>query len=209
MSDNDTDDRDDATLDFYAGLGEVYTDGAPAGPNQFLASFLDRLSPNSRILELGCGSGRDSVAMIAAGHDVDPTDGTPEIAAATTKRLGRPVRVLRFGDLEEASSYDAVWASACLLHVPRSALPGVLRRVFEALKPGGLHFASYKAGGVEGRDHFGRYFNYLSAEDATAAYSASAPWSILSITDYQGGGYDGREVPWIAVVAQRRPRSMP
>jgi hypothetical protein len=147
--------------------------------------------------------------MIAAGHDVDPTDGTPEIAAAAAKRLGKPVRVLRFVDLDDVASYDAVWASASLLHVPRTALPGVLKRVFDALKPGGLHFASYKVGDEEGRDRFGRYFNYLSAEDATVAYSTSAPWNIVSITDYQGGGFDGRQVPWIAVVAQRPPSPMP
>jgi hypothetical protein len=80
--------------------------------------------------------------------------------------------------------------------------------VFEALKPGGFHFANYEASRVEGRDRFGCYFNYLSAENAIAAYSASAPWNILSIEDCEGGGYDGRRLPWIAVIAQR-PTAMP
>ena len=54
-----------------------------------------------------------------------------------------------------------------------SSLPQILALVFEALKPGGLHFASYKGGGAEGRDRYGRYFNYLSQEDVTEAYRRS------------------------------------
>jgi SAM-dependent methyltransferase len=143
---------------------------APRGASRFLAAFLDMLPANSRILE----GGRDTEAMMAAGFDVDPTDGTPEIAQQAEWRLGRRVRVMRFDELDEDGTYDAVWASASLLHVPRTALPRVLKRIFEALKPGGLHFASYKAGGTEGRDSYGRYFNYLSPEDAADAYGRSA-----------------------------------
>ncbi len=195
--------RDAATLDFYSRSAETYVASGPGGASRFLATFLGMLRPNSRILELGCGGGRDAEAMIAAGFDVEPTDGTPEIAAEAAKRLGRPVRVMRFDELEMSAAYDAVWASASLLHVPRGALPDVLGRVFAALKPGGLHFASYKAGGAEGRDGFGRYFNYLSPGDAAQAYALSAPWRIESITEYQGGGYDGRLGPWVAIIAQR------
>jgi SAM-dependent methyltransferase len=196
--------RDGPTLEFYSRSGAAYTAAAPARANRFLATFLDMLRPHSRILELGCGGGRDAEAMIAAGHDVDPTDGSAEIASEAARRLGRQVRVMRFDELAETAAYDAVWASACLLHVPRDALPSVLRRVHEALKPGGLHFASYKAGDAEGRDRFGRYYNYLSADAASTAYAAAAPWDIRSITEYEGGSYDGSRVPWIAVVAQRQ-----
>jgi SAM-dependent methyltransferase len=195
--------RDAATLDFYSRSADTYVASGPRGASRFLSTFLAMLRPNSRILELGCGGGRDAEAMFAAGFDVEPTDGTPEIAAEAAKRLGRQVRVMRFDELEVSAAYDAVWASASLLHVPRDALPDVLRRVFAALKPGGLHFASYKAGGAEGRDGFGRYFNYLSPADVARVYALSAPWSIESITEYQGGGYDGRPGPWVAIIARR------
>ena len=70
------------------------------------------------------------------------------MAAKAEARLGRPVKVMRFDELSEVETYDAVWANASLLHVPRGALGDVLALVFAALKPNGLHFASYKAGGV-------------------------------------------------------------
>ena len=58
------------------------------------------------------------------------------------------------------AAYDGVWASACLLHVPRDELAGVLARIHRALKPEGLFYASYKVGHGDGRDSFGRYYNY-------------------------------------------------
>lgn len=141
--------------------------------------------------------------MIAAGFEVDPTDGTPEIASKAEQRLGRTVRVMRFGELEAVAAYDAIWANASLLHVPRESLAEVLARLFRALKPGGLHFASFKAGGSEGRDSHGRYFNYLSRAELVSAYQRSASWHVLSIVEYVGGGYEGGRGPWVAITVRR------
>jgi hypothetical protein len=78
------------------------------------------------------------------------------IARKAEERLGRRVRMMRFDELDALEVYDAIWASASLLHVPRSSLPQILALIFKALKPGGLHFASYKGGDAEGRDRYGR-----------------------------------------------------
>jgi SAM-dependent methyltransferase len=194
---------DQSTLRFYADTAETYTASGPGGASRWLGTFLEKLRPGVKILELGCGGGRDAEAMLAAGFDVDPTDGTPEIARLAEERLGRKVRVMRFGELEAVAAYDAVWANASLLHVPRNSLPEVLGRVFTALKPGGLHFASYKGGGSEGRDGHGRYFNYLSRTELLDAYGRSAPWEVESVVEYVGGGYEGTQGPWVAITARR------
>ncbi len=141
--------------------------------------------------------------MLAAGFDVDPTDGTPEIAHAAARRLGRPVRVLRFDDLDANEAYDAVWANASLLHVPRAGLRDVLARLHAALRPGGLHLATYKGGGTEGRDVLGRYYNYLDAGQLREAYAAAAPWAAIEASSYVDIGYDGSSGPWVAVLARR------
>lgn len=142
--------------------------------------------------------------MMARGFAVDPTDGVAEIAAKAEAQLGRLARVMRFGDLDAAARYDAVWASASLLHVPRRDLPGVIARIHRALKPGGLHFASYKSGEAEGRDRFGRYFNHLAGVELESIYREAAVWDLLDITEGVGGGYDGAQGPW-AQITVRRP----
>ena len=166
--------------------------------------FLKRLPQGARILDLGCGGGRDSADMIRQGFRVEPTDGVPAMADKAAQHLGRPVSVLRFDQLEAREIYDAVWANASLLHVPRPALPDVLARIWRALKPEGWHFASFKTGTAEGRDRFDRYFNYPSVEHLRAAYEEAGPWSVREATAYEGGGYDGRKGPWAAMVYRKR-----
>lgn len=201
MSQSDTTDFD--TLDYYQTVAPSYRGSGAGGINRFLDEFLTRLSPGTRILDLGCGGGRDSAEMMRRGFDVLPCDGSAAIAGATAIRLGCKVHVLRFDELEFHQEFDAVWASASLLHVPRAALPDVLARVHRALRPGGLHLATYKAEGAAGRDSVGRYFNHLSAQDARAAYRDPASWQDLQVESYTGGGYEnGAQGPWIKVTAR-------
>jgi SAM-dependent methyltransferase len=196
---------DPATLDFYAAEAPVYTASGRDGIARHLPAFLERLKPGARILELGCGGGIDAAHMLAAGFDVDATDGTAEIADQAAQRLGRPVRIMRFDELQSVADYDAAVASASLLHVPRAALPDIIQRIWMALKPGGWHVASYKGGGTEGRDHFGRYFNYLHANELDALYREAAAWAAIDIVSGMGGGYDGVQGPWHIVTVQKQP----
>ena len=198
--------HDLATLGCYAERARVYAETARDGPSQRLNAFLKRLCPAARILELGCGDGRDSEAMLTLGCDVEPTDGVASMARQAEARLGRPVRVMRvrrFDELDSTGAYDGVWANASLLHVPRLAFPSVVARIYRALKPGGVHAASYKAGEAEGRDGLGRYFNYFSAEALMAAYRAAADWEFLSVESHVGGDYEGGSRPWITITVRR------
>lgn len=198
--------HDPKTLDFYATEAPRYHARNVAPINCELPGFLARLAPGASILELGCGGGRDAAYMEAAGFVVDPTDGVLEMAALATVRLGRPIRVMRFDELDTIEAYDAVYASYSLLHVPRAALIDVLRRIHVALKPGGWHMATYKSGGQEGRDVYDRYFNYLAREEARDLYAAAGDWLALEFTEGEGEGYDGRVSPWVTVTGQRSPR---
>ena len=194
---------DEATLRFYAEQAQTYVVAARDGPSRLLDWLPNLLQPGAHILELGCGDGRDSQAMLTLGFRVDSTDGVEAMARQAEARLGRPVRVMRFDQLDDRGVYDGVWANASLLHVPGPALPDILSRIFLALKPGGVHVATYKAGEAEGRDSLGRYFNYPSAEVLEAAYRRSADWEALSIQSYAGGDYLGGQRPWLAVTARR------
>jgi SAM-dependent methyltransferase len=194
---------DAATLAFYSAEAPVYTASGPQGASRHLAAFLDRLKPESHILELGCGGGRDAEEMIGRGFTVEATDGTPEIARLAEERLHQPVRVMRFDQLNEDGNYDAVWAHASLLHVPRAKLPMVLKLVYRALRPGGLHYASFKTGATDGRDRFGRYFNYPEQPQLIDLYRQSAPWEILGTEAFVGGGYGRSEGPWLAITVQK------
>lgn len=195
---------DPETLKFYATSAEEYIFGRPEGASRHLSPFLDLLAPGARILELGCGGGADAAAMIAAGFDVDPTDGVAEIAAIAAQRLGQEVRVLRFDDLKVEDAYDAVWANASIHHVPRSELTDILKRIHRALKPGGYHFANFKSGKPDGRDARNRLYSYLSLEDMRALYTDAADWQIVEAIEYQGGArYETEDAPWVRMTVTK------
>ncbi|MGC1468661.1 MAG: class I SAM-dependent methyltransferase [Sphingorhabdus sp.] len=194
---------DPETLRFYQEEAPVYTASGTGGAARHLPDFLTRLNKGAKILELGCGGGIDAAYMIAQGFEVTPTDGTPAIATLAEKRIGQTVSVMRFDQLDAVEEFDAVVASASLLHAPRTELPSILRLIWDSLKPGGWHIATYKGGGVEGRDGFGRYFNYLNRIQLLDYYLAAAKWTDIDIVEGMGGGYDGKQGPWLRIVARK------
>jgi SAM-dependent methyltransferase len=170
---------DEETLDFYRRNAEAYAGWAKA-PSTRMTDFLALLPPGGSILELGCGAGNHSAKMLEAGFAVRPTDGSPEMAVVASRRLGRPVETMLFDELDEHETYDGVWASACLLHVPKDELEAILGRIHRALKPEGVFYASFKIGEGDGRDSLGRYYNYSSAEWLQATYAAAGEWSSVA-----------------------------
>jgi len=192
---------DDETLRFYAENAAAYAERASKRPSPQLAAFLDLLSPGACILELGTGGGQDARFMLDRGFDVRPTDGSAELAVEAEKLLGRPVRVMLFDALNDEAAFDGVYANASLLHAKRAALTGILSRIHRALAPGGRFWATYKAGDAEGRDSFGRYYNYLDAESLRRHYSNAATWQSLEITAWDGSGYDKLPTKWLGVIA--------
>jgi SAM-dependent methyltransferase len=194
---------DEATLQFYRSNAEAYAGRTFTSRQARLMAFLARLSPGASILELGCGAGGDTAEMLARGFDVCPTDGSPEMADVASKHLGRMVETLLFHDLDEVETYDAVWANACLLHVPRPELADVLARIWRALKPAGVFYASYKEGDGDGRDTLDRYYNYPSPDWLRATYAEAANWNSLSIESGEVIGFDDKMASMLFVVARK------
>jgi SAM-dependent methyltransferase len=195
---------DKATLRFYRENAQAYAEREITKHTR-LFRFLALLPPGATILELGCGAGADSAQMLAAGFDVHPTDGSPELAAVASRRLGRPVETLLFHELDKVEAYDGVWANACLLHVPRPELASVLALIWRALKPGGQFYASFKAGEADGRDTLNRYYNYPSPDWLRATYAEAGRWSSLSIETGEVRGFDNAQAAMLFVVAQKSP----
>jgi SAM-dependent methyltransferase len=195
---------DEETLQFYRGNAEAYAGREITSRQARLTAFLAQLPPGATILELGCGAGGDTAEMLARGFDVRPTDGSPEMAAVASKHLGRTVETLLFHDLDEVDAYDAVWANACLLHVPRAELADVLARIWRALKAEGVFYASYKEGDGDGRDTLDRYYNYPSPDWLRATYADAGEWSSLTMETGEVIGFDDKMASMLFVVAKKK-----
>nr|WP_249158313.1 class I SAM-dependent methyltransferase [Bradyrhizobium jicamae] len=189
-------------MQFYRRNAEAYAGWAKA-PSARLRGFLNLLPPGGAILELGCGAGNHLAVMLEAGFVVRATDGSPEMAAVASRRTGHAVETMRFDELNEHEIYDGVWASACLLHVPRDELGGILTRIHRALKPAGLFYASYKIGHDDGRDSLGRYYNYPSPDWLQATYTASGAWTQVSSDTSEIKSFDEAPATMLHVVVRK------
>ncbi|MCO4317733.1 class I SAM-dependent methyltransferase [Phyllobacterium sp. 21LDTY02-6] len=190
------------TIEFYnSNAAEYAADWNTHNPRLF--SFLNRCKPGGRILELGTGGGVDAQAILNAGFHLDATDGSAELAAIASARIGQPVRTMVFNELCAIEEYDGVYACASLTHAPRNELGPVIQKIYSALVDGGIVWASFKTGTAEGLDGLGRYYNYLSVADLMKCWHDNAPWTSLDIECWTGGAYDQRPTEWAAITAVR------
>jgi SAM-dependent methyltransferase len=112
------------------------------------AAFLRRMQQDNctRMLEIGAGTGQDSLFFARHGLDVVATDMSPAMVAKCQEK-GLDAQVMDFSQLSfPTQSFDAVHAMNCLLHVPNAELPAVLASIARVLRPGGLFFLGVYGG---------------------------------------------------------------
>jgi len=144
----------DPTIDYYNKNSAVYAaDTQRVNFNETREHFTAKLKPGAFILDFGCGAGRDSRAFMEQGFRVEATDGSGELCKIAAAYAAIPVRQLLFQNLDEHEKYDAIWACASILHLPRYDLLDVFRQMAKALKPSGLIYTSFKYGTFEGDRH--------------------------------------------------------
>lgn len=149
-----------STAIFYEENAQAYCEETQAfNVEELYQAFLKHFPQGGHILDLGCGSGRDSKAFINEGYTVTAVDGSAQIAQCAEAYIGQPVVVSTFQELSYSNIFDGVWASASLLHCPRVQIQDVLTRIARALKRNGVAYMSFKCGEGETKDQRGRYFN--------------------------------------------------
>ena len=131
----------------------------------FYTPFLRYLSEQALILDLGCGSGRDTLAFKKKGYQVEAIDYSAELVKKARELTNIEVRQQSFYDLAENNKYDGIWACASLLHCERDRLTEVLGLIFKALKLNGVCYMSFKYGNTD-REIEGRSFTDLNEQQA-------------------------------------------
>ncbi|SES05969.1 class I SAM-dependent methyltransferase [Lachnobacterium bovis] len=118
--------------------------------------FLKQLK-GSKILDFGCGSGRDTKYFLNLGFDVSAIDGSLELCKNASKYTGIKVKHMYFQELNVDDEYDGIWACSSILHLNRDNLKDVFQKMHKALKKDGIIYTSFKYGNFEGERN-GRYF---------------------------------------------------
>ena len=199
----------DDTLTYYEKKFENFiSETIDADTEPLRKRFLSNIPDGGTILDLGCGSGRDTRAFLNAGYRVSAIDGSAEICHAASKYTGIDVKCMDFFDLSNKEEYDGIWACASVLHVEKKKIPGLLRILYKALNQGGVLYLSFKYGDHNGfRD--GRHFTDLDErsfrELLEQAYSDGPDQEDFRIIDeWQSEDVRrGKIVQWLNVILRK------
>ena len=192
----------DRTLQYYNRSAEDFWAGTrDHDVSQNIHALLQSIegNPPFRILDLGCGPGRDLKVMTGLGHVATGLEGASRLAEMARAHSGCEVwqqDVLKL-DLP-AQGFDGVFANATLFHVPGQELPRVLRELHATLKPRGVLFASNPRGDNEEGWNRGRYGAYHDL-DGWRRYLSAAGFTELAHY-YRPAGRPRDQQPWLATV---------
>lgn len=156
--------QENKTLEYYNKNAEAFVEGTVAVDfEQTQLRFISKMKAGDYILDFGCGSGRDTKYFLEKGFKVDAVDGSEELCKKASKITGIEVRQMLFQELNEVSKYNGIWACSSILHLPKSELKVVLRKMLIALKDHGVIYTSFKYGDFEGMRN-GRHFTDFTLE---------------------------------------------
>ncbi len=152
------------SVEFYnKNAEEFYKGTVEADMSETYKKFQEYLKKDFHILDLGCGSGRDSRYFIDNGYRVTSADYSEEMVKRASELTKQQVLHLDMTEMDFKGEFDAIWACASVLHIPMKMIPKVLTNCHIALKDNGILYLSFKYG--EGEiQRKGRHFSNFTED---------------------------------------------
>ena len=189
------------SIDYYERYAASYYENTvDLSMEEALKRFLELLPENADVLDLGCGSGRDSLYMEEAGCCVTPMDGSLQMCRLAEIHTDMEVLHMTFDEMEFDEVFDGIWACASLLHVPGQDMDRIMNKVINALQPGGILYMSFKYGEEEEiRNH--RLFHDYTEETAQDMLSRQPGTEILDM--WQSADIRGNGQRWLNILIKK------
>jgi len=176
-------------------------------PSPFLKEFAARLPAKARVLDAGCGAGRDSCWLLGQKFQVGAFDISKEMVAAARDNTRHRVepRWLDFRDYgDPPGSWDGIWALASLLHLPRAEVEEVLPRLIDSLTEDGVLAFAVKRGSGEKMDSRGRPMSFFELEEILDLTRSVMPkGSKVEAYISECPDSSGTQTEWINITATR------
>ncbi len=167
-------------------------------------AFENLVHPGAKILDGGCGSGRDSLYFLQRGYTVDAFDPSEEMIKYASEFTGLKVKKMKWEDLCEKETYDAIWASASLYHVARPDMAPTFSRIADALKSKGILFASFRDEDKDFIDHEGRALTSFNKETFTAFLSPLGLFDIITLTERKDSRKNKQDEIWLFALLRKK-----
>jgi SAM-dependent methyltransferase len=191
------------TINYYNQNAEVFVAGTLNADMQSLYEpFEAFLRPGYRILDAGCGSGRDSKHFLECGYQVIAFDAAVEMVRHASALTGLQVVQMRFDEVDFTEAVDAVWACASLLHVPLAEIDDAIHRLSQALMDKGIFYLSFKYGVGEEFVH-GREFSFFTEETFRELLVRHAELQVVKIWKTSDVRPGRDEEYWLNILLQK------
>lgn len=163
--------------------------------------FTELLPEGGNVLDLGCGSGRDSEYFISRGFDVTAMDASEEMCDLASIHIGQDVLKLTFDEIDFDEVFDGIWACASLLHVPANHMDVIMDKVVKSLKNKGVLFMSFYYGDYEGERN-GRYYTDYRTKAIKELIARHDELELIEVWKDEVSGPD-YDKTWICVLARK------
>src|SRR5262249_26891150 len=194
------------TLAHYEANAEAFREGTrDHDVSQNYAAFLRAIEGAEpfRILDVGCGPGRDVAYFRSLGHDVVGLDGSARFVEMARDLTGCEILEQDFLALSlGAQRFDGIFANASLFHVPTSELARVLGELRDALLPRGVFFSSNPRG-QDTEGFSGERYGAFHTMETWRAYLVTAGFAEIEHY-YRPAGRPRAEQPWLASVWRKK-----
>lgn len=194
---------DQANLAFYENNAVSYANQTEVAVLSYLYSpFLELLPIGARILDVGCGSGRDLKIFLERGYEPVGIDPSPSLVEIARERSSCSVVVGRAEALNFNAAFEGVWACASLLHLPRRILPRALANINKSLVQDGIFFLSMQNGSGESVGEDGRFYSRYSSSELISALN-DAGFNVLSLWNTDDFLSRRDEITWVNILTRK------
>jgi len=164
--------------------------------------FIKNIPNGAHILDAGCGSGRDALYFSQCGYVVTAFDGAKELVKLARKNTGLDIQHLMFDELNYNNQFDAVWASASLLHINFQLLPHILFKFINSIIIDGIFYFSVKYGNKETEKN-GRNFTNLNEQRLHEMLSSMDMIKVIDVWVTDDNRPERQNEKWLNVIIKK------
>lgn len=191
------------SIDYYNRYAvPYYEETVDVDMTEVIEPFMELLPENAEVLDLGCGSGRDTIVLEERGFYVTPMDGSEEMCKLAEINTDQEVLQMTYDEMEFDDVFDGIWACAALVHLTDDEMREIMKKLIQALKADGILYFSVHKGDRDGI-YNGRYFrDYTRKElsDLMEEFPELERINMWTTQDARSGKSDGQ---WLNVLAKK------
>lgn len=191
------------SIEFYNKNAIVFFEGSVnADMSATYDEFLKQVKSAGKILDAGCGSGRDAKFFLNKGYTVTAFDASDEMVRLSTELTGQKILKMTFQEINFNEEFDGIWACASLLHISKAEIDDVLNKLVKSLKPKGILFASFKNGTTESMKD-DRLFNSYTEDTLRSQFGKHEELSIIKIWKTHDVRPDRIDEYWVSIICRK------